>query len=153
MQFCAAVDKYSSLSCSSSFLYSNPYHTSPRHTIGLAHCYFSRDKVGRRGSCTAPQAHQDCPLTGCRQVWFMSSTFINISSRDLNTMVYRQANLYFFLPWRPVAVDKFCEMQTSFTDDNIHTASITLLKTLWSISIIALFLICGLSYRTCWFAV
>lgn len=130
MQFCVVVDKYSCLSSSSSFLYSKPYHTSPRQTIGLAHCYFSGDKAGRRGSFTAPQAHQDCPLRGCRQVWFMSSTFINISAGDLNTMVYREANLYFFLPWRPVAVDKFCTIQTSFRDYYIQTAPITLLKTL-----------------------
>lgn len=75
---------------------------------------------------------QSCPWKGCREVWSMPTTFINISSRDLNIMVYRKANLWGFFPWRPVDVDIFFLKQTSFTDDCIQS------KTLWSISIIAL---------------
>lgn len=131
MWCCAVFNKYACLFSSSPFLYSYPCHISPCQTIGLTQDYWGGHKAGRR-RWTLPQAHQGCPWTGCREVWSMPTTFINISSRDLNIMVYRKANLCFFLPWRPVAVDKFCVKQTSFTDDCIQS------KTLWSISIMAL---------------
>lgn len=50
---------------------------------------------------------QGCPWTGCWEVWSMPTTVINISSRDMNIMVYRKANLWGFFPWMPGDVDNF----------------------------------------------
>lgn len=76
------------------FIYFTLNGDSPWQRIGLTQDYWGGNKVGRRRSCTAPQAHQGCPLIWCRQVWSMPTTFINISSRDLS-MLYRKANFIF----------------------------------------------------------
>lgn len=126
-------NKYVCLFSSSSFLYSYP--RLPCQTIGLTQDFWWGHKAGRR-RCKTPQAHQGCPWIECREIWSMPTTFINISSRDLSIMVYRESYfmcfLVFFFPWRLAYLDKFCVKQTSFTHDCI------LSKSIWNIARISL---------------
>lgn len=87
-------NKYVCLFSSSSFLYSYP--RLPCQTIGLTQDFWWGHKAGRR-RCKTPQAHQGCPWIECREIWSMPTTFINISSRDLSIMVYRESYFMCFL--------------------------------------------------------
>lgn len=77
------------------FMYFALNGDSSRQRNGLTQDYWGGDKVGRRRSCTAPQAHQGCPSIWCRQGWSMPTTFINESAQEIWACCTEKLVLFF----------------------------------------------------------
>lgn len=131
MRCCAAVDKYACLSSSSPFFVFLPLLQKPMPGNGP-----DTGLLGRGQSEEEQKLHStsDTSRLSLNRMQTSLAYAHNIHIYQLKSVEHhgvQKSYLYFFLPWRPVAVDRFCVRQTSFTDDCIQrTAPITLLKTL-----------------------